>query len=221
MHHQAHGKRVLQEDYEFNADLGSVLNDYAVSVADMKMDDNYSGQSETAMPSKAPALPVRTDHDVASELKAAVASGSVFLLKHALQYTHVDTRDQKGRTALSYAAERGKYDVAKALLNEGASVSSRAWSLSGRGDGHDPFFYSGATALWWAANRRHTDIVDLLLRHGANPNSRTTSGRTALHEACFGDDINTARLLLSKNVDVNAQNNDVSHFSLSGLLCPS
>ncbi|GAB1208351.1 hypothetical protein APSETT445_007099 [Aspergillus pseudonomiae] len=194
LHPQANGTRVLQEGYEFNADLGSVLNDYAVSVVGLRLDDNQSQTSETTTTATAP--PARSDHDAAEELKTVVSSGSIFLLKAALQYIQVDSRDQKGRTALSYAAEWGKYDVAKALLDEGASVSAKGWSLSGRSDGHDPFFYSGATPLWWAANRRRTDVADLLLRHGANPNSRTTSGRTAFQESCWWGDVDTARCLI-------------------------
>lgn len=180
----------------------------------MKLDDDQSQISQTTTMTPT----VRSDSDAAPELKAVMSSGSTILLKAALQYIQVDARDQKGRTALSYAAEGGKYDIAKALLDEGASVSARSWSLSGWGNGHDPWFHCGATPLWWAANRNHTDIADLLLRHGANPNSRTTSGRSSLQESCFWGDIDTAKLLLSKKADVNAQNTNVSDlfFSSSG-----
>lgn len=214
MHHPARGKRALREDYEFNADLGSTLNDYTASVVDMKLDDSQSDISQnTTLTANTPTA--RTDRDAALELKAVVSSGSTFLLQAALQYVEVNVRDEKGRTALSYAAEWGKYDIAKALLDEGANVSARGWSLSGWGNDHDPWFHCGTTPLWWAANRNHTDIADLLLRHGANPNSRTHSGRSPLQESCFWGDIDTAKLLLSKHADINAQNTNVSvHFSL-------
>ncbi|KAE8343409.1 hypothetical protein BDV24DRAFT_161456 [Aspergillus arachidicola] len=37
IHPQVGGKKALQEDYEFNADLGSLLNDYAVSVFGVRL----------------------------------------------------------------------------------------------------------------------------------------------------------------------------------------
>lgn len=209
LHHPAKGTRALREDYEFNADLGSALNDYAASVVNMKLDDGQSQVSQTTTAAGS-TPPVRSDSDAALELKAVMSKGSIIRLRDALRDIQVDARDQKGRTALSYAAEWGKYDIAKMLLEEGASVSARGWSLSGWGNGHDPWFHCGATPLWWAANGSHTDIADLLLRHGANPNSRTTSGRSSLQESCYWGDIDTAKLLLSKKADVNAQNINVS-----------
>ena len=202
---RVNGKKSLQTTYEFNNDLGSALNEYAGSVVNMSLDDRQSQVSKSST-----ALPARSDREAANELKIVVSNGSVFLLNAALQYVHVDARDHAGRTALSYASEWGKYDIAKVLLEEGASVSTRQWSRSGWDDNYDPFLFSGATPIWWAAKKGRTNVVDLLLRHGANPNARTTSGRTPLMEACQRGYVNIARLLLSKKADINSQSyNDV------------
>lgn len=204
------GTRALQEDHEFDDNLGPALEDYTSSVVDMELDVNSTARATTK----------RSDRGAALELKNIVSDGSTFDLEAALQDIEVDARDRIGRTALSYAAEWGKYDAAKALLDGGASVFTRVWNLTGSDDGHNPEFSCGATPLWWAAWRSQASIVDLLLRRGANPNSRTTAGRSPLQDSCWEGDIASARLLLDKGADVNAQDVIVSvlfsrYFALS------
>ncbi|ODM14982.1 hypothetical protein SI65_09477 [Aspergillus cristatus] len=203
------GQRCLPGGYEFSDDLGSVLTKYAESVVDYQPDDDHpSSVSHTdlsigSVTLQTPSL--RSDVEAAEELKKVILNGSDFLAKAVLQQVHVDVRDRNGRTALSYAAEHGKFEMAKLLLEAGASVSIRQWSLSGWPDGYDPYFHSGATPIYWAARNGRLRILELILQHGTNPNTRTTPGRTPLHEACQRNHIECVRLLLSKKADVNAR----------------
>lgn len=190
--------------FEFNDDLGSALKRYAESVSEARGSIIHNEPEVRSMISTREEVS-RSDPDAADELKTAVLSGSIPLVKATLQYVAVDARDPKGRTPLSHAAERGKVEVAKLLLERGATVSIRQWSTTLWDNGCEPHFDSGATAIYWAAKSGHTVLTELLLRHGANPNCRTTSGRTPLQEACKENSFECAKLLLSKNADVNAQ----------------
>lgn len=147
-----------------------------------------------------------SDFEAAESLKTAVFNGSVFLLKAVLPHVHVDARDRKGRTALSHAAEQGKFEIAKILVEEGASVSAQQWSVTGWAEDRNPYAESGASALYHAIANHHKDIVELLLNHGANPDARMTSGCRPLQLASVKNSIEIVRLLLSKRVNLDARN---------------
>ena len=67
--------------------------------------------------------------------------------------------------ALADAAQRGEWDVVRALVARGADVTAR------QGD--------GATALHWAAYRDEREVADLLIRAGADVNAGQRSRRHA------------------------------------------
>ncbi|OJJ29798.1 hypothetical protein ASPWEDRAFT_297850 [Aspergillus wentii DTO 134E9] len=200
------GSTVLQGDYHFSNDLGTALTKYAASVVDVRSEDqSIISQTESTI-SVAPLPAAPSGIEQAEGLKSAVSNNSVFLLKTLLQHVHVDSRDRKGRTALSHASEQGKLEIARLLIEHGASVSARQWSVSGWSEGRNPYWESGATPLYYAVSQRHTDIVRLLLLHGANPEARKTSGCPLVQTAAGVDCIEIVRLLLDKKVDVNARN---------------
>src|SRR5205823_1867376 len=66
-----------------------------------------------------------------------------------------------GATPLHLAAEYGRTDIAKMLLDKGVSV--------------DSIDSIGRTPLLWAAENQHVDVARLLLSHGANPNQADPS----------------------------------------------
>jgi len=68
--------------------------------------------------------------------------------------------------SLRIAANSGRLEEVKRLLNEGADVNARAMN--------------GMTPLILAAWMGHTEVVELLLRHGADINAKTNTGSTAL-----------------------------------------
>jgi ankyrin repeat protein len=75
-------------------------------------------------------------------------------------------RREKG---LIRAAEEGRLDLVRNLLQAGASPNAKS-------DGD-------FTVLMWAAARGHVEVVKVLLESGAEPNARTRKGRTAVEIA--------------------------------------
>ncbi|KAG7284881.1 hypothetical protein NEMBOFW57_009496 [Staphylotrichum longicolle] len=74
-------------------------------------------------------------------------------LRYATTSVDVDTRDESGRTPLSWAAEKGHGAVVKLLLGTGKV------DLDARDE-------SGRTPLSWAAEKGHETVVKLLLSKG-------------------------------------------------------
>lgn len=201
------GDRSFQGKVEFNPDVGTSLLEYASTVKAVAHPDDeattlprYSVDLEEKSRQNLPSGP-----EAAKNIRVAIMQGGGLLLKAILTHAHVDARDNKGRTALSHAAEKGQLESVKILLKHGASVSARQWSVTGWAGGKSPYRHSGATALWQATEYGHLEIVKLLLEHGANPQVRTTAGGTPLSVACKNGNAEIVKLLLSKGVDVNVR----------------
>src|SRR5687767_13975433 len=87
------------------------------------------------------------------------------------QGADVNAAQGDGMTALHWAAQRGNAELARLLLDSGASLTA------GTRIGH-------YTPLHVAARAGHADVVRVLLDKGADATARTTnSGATALHFA--------------------------------------
>lgn len=182
-------------------------------------DDSRSFSKHSVTSEETCVLNLPSGPDAAKDFKFAISQGGILLLKTILAHAHVDARDNKGRTALSHAAENGQLEIVDVLLKNGASVSARQWSLSGWAEGIYPYHNSGATALWHATRSRHLEIVKLLLEYGANPQARTTAGITPLTVACRHGCTEIVKVLLSKRVDVNVRSyKDVRYLHPPSLL---
>jgi ankyrin repeat protein len=94
-----------------------------------------------------------------------------------------------GVTALVQACHWGQSDVAKFLLDNGASVN-----VKGRG---------GLTSLIGAAVHGYREIVKMLLEHGANVNVIDDESWTAVRHAYQSEDMGMTNLLLDNGADVN------------------
>ncbi|KAG0584680.1 hypothetical protein KC19_3G227600 [Ceratodon purpureus] len=79
---------------------------------------------------------------------------------------NVDSIDEKGRTALFFAAGIGSEKCVRMLLEEGADLH---WQDT-----------EGFTALHLAAGYVHTSVVKVLLEYGANPEEEDNKGRSPL-----------------------------------------
>jgi len=79
----------------------------------------------------------------------------------------VNSRDEYGSTALSWASFRGNKDLVKLLVAQ-PGIKLDQTNI----DGH--------TALMTAAERGHTEIVDMLLKAGASATITNEAGETAI-----------------------------------------
>jgi ankyrin repeat protein len=91
--------------------------------------------------------------------------------------------------ALSAAADKGCIELARRLLDDGASLASRD--------------RSGAMPLTRAAKTGHTDIVELFLEGGADIDARDLDGGTALYAASEHDNPSAVQALIAHGADVN------------------
>jgi len=148
----------------------------------------------------------------ATPLSEAVSAGSATMVEALLKAggdAKTLTTDD-GETVLMTAARAGNADVVRLLIERGADVNAREK-------------YKGQTALMWAAAERHPDVVKLLLDHGADWKARSFDRETkipklsaassitpiprggfpALAFAAREGDVESARLMLEKGVDIN------------------
>ena len=87
---------------------------------------------------------------------AAASRGDVSTVRELLERdpSLVDARGEEGRTALHFAVEQDRLDVARVLVDSGANLTlETAW---------------GDTPLHWAGNLGATRVGRLLLDHGAS-----------------------------------------------------
>jgi len=97
------------------------------------------------------------------------------------------------RTALSGAAESGKEEVARLMLDHGAKP-----------DGQLPD--TGWAPLHIAAFLGHVEVARVLLDRGANINIKNKYGETALLQAAFRGQDEVVKLLLAHGADVMPRN---------------
>lgn len=83
----------------------------------------------------------------------------------------VNSTNKGGQTPLHYAASKNRYEIAEALLQNGAYVNAQDQTC-------------GSSPLHRAASRGHSKMVKLLLKHGASYDIQDVEGNTALHLAC-------------------------------------
>ena len=143
------------------------------------------------------------------------------LMVHGLLSLGADINgvDHVGRTALFYAADKGRDEIAGALLERGAKVNLSAEPfrdtpcIVATKRGHDVILSRllehganvhletaprGYTALILAAKHGQTKCAAMLLDKGADVNDVKLEGKTALIEACNAGQVAVARLLLQR-----------------------
>jgi len=117
----------------------------------------------------------------------------------------VNAKNSDGRFPLEMAAQTGRVEIVRLLLEKGAEVNMS------RG--------GGSTALHMAAlYGGKTELISLLLEKGANMNARTANGETPLNLAVIGKQKAIAELLLDRGAEINLENQNFSsllHISAS------
>ena len=105
-----------------------------------------------------------------SELIVAARDGETDTVRKLLETgANVHAKDDRGETALRWAALNGHSEIVRVLLNAGSDVYAE-----------DKY---GFTALMEAARHRPTETVKVLLDAGADVNAKTTWDRTAMYYA--------------------------------------
>jgi uncharacterized protein len=100
---------------------------------------------------------------------------------------NVNQTDPKGRTALSYAAELGNSQMAKELLDAGASPDQRD--------------KVGDVPLHWAANNGRVDVIKILIAGHATVDASDRQGITPLMSAIAQNQVNSVKALLAGGAD--------------------
>ncbi|XP_051744732.1 protein TANC2 isoform X2 [Ctenopharyngodon idella] len=138
-------------------------------------------------------------HAVQQALIAAASMGYTEIVSYLLDLPEKDEEEEEraqinnfdtlwGETALTAAAGRGKLEVCRLLLEQGAAVAQ-----SNR---------RGIVPLFSAVRQGHWQIVDLLLNHGADVNMADKQGRTPLMMAASEGHLGTAEFLLAQGASL-------------------
>ncbi|MFM2428508.1 MAG: hypothetical protein RL012_392, partial [Bacteroidota bacterium] len=115
---------------------------------------------------------------------------------------HINEKDYKGKTALSYAIDQNEIDIANWLVDHGADVEAKN--------------LRGFTLLHQVVQRNHIDMVSLLLERGAETEVKDRQGRTPLHLAVAQSHTAIVELLLARGANVGVQDeNGFTPFQLA------
>lgn len=152
---------------------------------------------------------------VVGELLSSAENGDLEQLKQTLESLQVmgvtdvkealmDFKDAHKRTALHFAAAKGRRKVISFILDRAPECVNCVDE-------------EGATPLLYAAKENEFATVKLLLAYFADPNSAMTNGTTALHEAAANGSIRTIKLLFEHRGQLNAttKNGTPLHFAVS------
>lgn len=145
-------------------------------------------------------------HIGTTALIRAASSGQVDLVKLLISRGADPTKANWYGSALHCAAEAGKCESMRVLIDSGMKIDLR-----------DTF---GRTPLHCASYQRHTLAIELLLDMGADPNARDDEERMLIHDAArVGDERIMRRLLGDVRVDMStttARGNTVLHNAAKG-----
>lgn len=134
----------------------------------------------------------------ASALHDAVATNDAAALATAIAtVSDINERNGDEATALFLAAEAGRIDLVKSLIDKGADIETGG--------------SSGRSPLMIAAAEGNLDIMDLLLSKGADIECSThKTGWTCLMSAAWYSRGDAARVLIKKGADIHKRNEDGS-----------
>ncbi|XP_029428247.1 protein TANC2 isoform X2 [Rhinatrema bivittatum] len=141
----------------------------------------------------------KKSHAIQQALIAAASMGYTEIVSYLLDLPEKDEEEVEraqinnfdslwGETALTAAAGRGKLEVCRLLLEQGAAVAQPN--------------RRGVVPLFSAVRQGHWQIVDLLLTHGADINMADKQGRTPLMMAASEGHLDTVEFLLGQGASI-------------------
>ncbi|XP_054656794.1 protein TANC2 isoform X3 [Dunckerocampus dactyliophorus] len=160
---------------------------------------DWSGGPQQHSPQSQQQASFTKSYAVQQALVAAASMGYTEIVSYLLDLPEKDEEEVEraqindfdslwGETALTAASGRGKLDVCRLLLEQGAAVAQ-----SNR---------RGIVPLFSAVRQGHWQIVDLLLTHGADANLADKQGRTPLMMAASEGHLGTVEFLLSQGASL-------------------
>jgi ankyrin repeat protein len=134
------------------------------------------------------------------EKMTGVHLAAYFGLLNAIQGLHgrgheLEAKDTWGRTPLSWAAQKGKTEVVKWLLANGAAPDSEATVP----------FLSGCTPLWFAVQNGHKGVTEVLLATKIDFDSAIAERQTPLARAARYGHEAVVQLLVEKGAKVDSK----------------
>ncbi len=110
----------------------------------------------------------------------------------------VNEEYEYGKTALHYAAEKGRTDIAKLLISSGAHPDKRD--------------NAGGTPFFDAVYYNHVHFCSLLLEHGADVDGKGWLVRTPLHQAVINGSLALCKLLVESGADPNKKDKAIRDY---------
>jgi ankyrin repeat protein len=150
------------------------------------------------------------------------------LVQHGAE---VESRDNNGRTPLSWAAGNGNTGPMKFLLKHGANIrttdfngaTALSWAARKSKDDVETVRFlvehnleidpkentNGRTPFSFAAEKGHGGVMDVLLNHGADIDSKSNDGRTPLSFAaeCGVISYPSPKFLVENGADIESKDN--------------
>ena len=171
-------------------------------IAQIERDTGPDG-SQSVSPAPPPYSPTSEyQYNGAGLRKAALEGGHVQAKEILAAGVPVDSKDEHGRTALSFAAEHGYIKIVRLLIEAEANVNVQCveFEKGSRHRGEE----SKRASLHWAAAKGHTEVVKALLEAGANIEARTANRRTPVLEASVNNHFGITKYLIEQDADINA-----------------
>jgi len=132
------------------------------------------------------------------KVDALIVDSAKGLLSKVEEYirtgVNINGTDSKGNSALMFAANSGKFEIVKLLLENGANPNQRN-------------FVEGFTPIFDAIKNGHYDIVKLLIESGADLSVTDNQGNTPLLVSIYNNNSDQITIaLIEANSDVNYRN---------------
>ncbi|HBS86467.1 MAG: hypothetical protein A2W91_19825 [Bacteroidetes bacterium GWF2_38_335] len=138
-------------------------------------------------------------NDHSTWLIMAAESGSPELVKLLIEKgSDINAFDDYGNNPLIMASAFGRLDIVKLLVENGAKTEPGICK-------RESCTNSGRTPLMAAASR-NPSIAKYLISKGADVNKTDLEGNTALHNATWGDSLETIDILVKNKCNINAKN---------------
>ncbi|KAL8787605.1 MAG: hypothetical protein Q9195_007693 [Heterodermia aff. obscurata] len=146
-----------------------------------------------------------------ARLRNAIKEKDIPLVQRLLreESISVDSTSPSGRTSLHYAAQNGLGEIARALIQRGASVSARIpdstylnWVTYLGHIPHEAYECAWITPLHNAAGHGHAEVAEILLSSGADLNATGCQGYTPFSVAVHAGHTDVVKILLDHGADV-------------------